>query len=91
MYVGATAVGVFLNDEKFEILCGDHNIHSQLIREAQVNMPSDFKELVKIAGSFAILVVVGIVLLMIFVSIVDRYPRPRSRPRKDEDSKSRKP
>lgn len=53
-------------------------------------MPSDFIELIKIVGSFAILVVSAIILLMIFVSVVDRHPRPKSKPRQDENVKSKK-
>ena len=56
-----------------------------------MNMQSEFIELVKVVGTFALLVITGIVLLMLLVSIVDRHPRPKSGPRKDEDAKPRKP
>ena len=50
-------------------------------------MPSEFIELVKVVGTFALLVITAIVLLMLLVSIVDRHPRPKSKPGKDEDAK----
>ena len=53
-------------------------------------MPSEFIDLVKIVGTFALLVIGAIVLLMLLVSIVDRYPRPGSEHKKDKDSKPRK-
>ena len=54
-------------------------------------MQTEFIELVKIVGTFALLVIVAIVLLMLLVSIVDRHPGPKSEPKKDEDAKTRKP
>jgi hypothetical protein len=54
-------------------------------------MQSEFIELVKVVGTFAFFVIAGIVLLMLLVSIVDRHPRPKSEPNKDEDTKSNKP
>jgi hypothetical protein len=54
-------------------------------------MQTEFIELVKVVGTFALLVIVAIVLLMLLVSIVDRHPRPKSEPKKDEDAKTRKP
>jgi hypothetical protein len=54
-------------------------------------MQYEFIEFVKIVGTFALLVITAIVLLMLLVSIVDRHPRPKSEPRKDEDANPRKP
>lgn len=42
-----------------------------------------FIDLVKVVGTFALLVVAAIVLLMLLVSIVDRYHRPWSEHKKD--------
>jgi len=53
-------------------------------------MMSEFIDLIKVVGTFALLVIVAIVLLMLLVSIVDRYPRPKSEPRKDKDAKPKK-
>ena len=54
-------------------------------------MQSEFIEFVKVVGSFAFFVIVGIVLLMLLVSLVDRYLTPKSKPNKDEDTKANKP
>jgi hypothetical protein len=54
-----------------------------------VNMPNEFIEIVKLVGTYALYVVTAIVLLMILVSIVDRHSRPKSGPKKDEDTKGR--
>jgi hypothetical protein len=54
-------------------------------------MQSKFVELVKVVGTFALLVITVIVLLMLFVSILDRHPRPKSTHRKDKDAKPGKP
>jgi len=54
-------------------------------------MQSEFIELVKVVGTFALLVITVIVLIMLLVSIVDRHPRPKSKPNKDEDAKANKP
>jgi hypothetical protein len=54
-------------------------------------MQSDFIELVKNVGTFALLVIGVVVLIMLFVSIVDRYRRPNSKHRKDKEAKPRKP
>jgi hypothetical protein len=53
-------------------------------------MPSEFIDLVKVVGTFALIVIVAVVLLMLLVSIVDRYPRPKSEHRKDKDAKPKK-
>ena len=50
-------------------------------------MQSEFIDLVKVVGTFMLLVITGIVLLMLLVSIVDRHPRPKSKPGKDQDAK----
>jgi len=52
-------------------------------------MQTEFIELVKVVGTFALLVIVAIVLLMLLVSIVDRHSRPKSEPKKNEDVKTR--
>jgi hypothetical protein len=54
-------------------------------------MQSEFIKLVKIVGTFALCVITAIVLLMLLVSIVDRHPRPKSKPGKDEDTENKKP
>jgi hypothetical protein len=54
-------------------------------------MQSEFVEFVKVVGTFALLVITVVVMLMLFVSILDRYPRPKSEPRKDKDAKPGKP
>jgi hypothetical protein len=54
-------------------------------------MQSEFIELVKVVGTFALYVVTAVVLLMLFVSILDRHPRPKSAPGKDKDAKDSKP
>lgn len=54
-------------------------------------MQAKFIELVKVVGTFALLVITVVVVLMLFVSILDRYPRPKSEPKKDEDAKPGKP
>lgn len=54
-------------------------------------MQSEFIELVKVVGTYALFVITAIVLLMLLVSIVDRHPRPKSKPGKDEDAKPSKP
>jgi hypothetical protein len=59
--------------------------------ESQANMQSKFIELVKVVGTFALLVITVVVLLMLFVSILDRHPRPKSKPGKDKDAKPGKP
>ena len=56
-----------------------------------MNIQSEFIELVKVVGSFAFFVIAGIVLLMLLVSLVDRYLTPKSKPNKDEDTKANKP
>jgi hypothetical protein len=54
-------------------------------------MQSKFIELVKVVGTFALYVTTAVVLLMLFVSILDRHPRPKSAPGKGKDSKPGKP
>jgi hypothetical protein len=54
-------------------------------------MQSKFVELVKFVGTFALVVITVVVLLMLFVSILDRYKRPKSTHRKDKDAKPGKP
>jgi hypothetical protein len=54
-------------------------------------MQSEFIKLIEVVGTFALCVITAIVLLMLLVSIVDRYPRPKSKPGKDEDAKNKKP
>lgn len=54
-------------------------------------MQSEFIKLVKVVGTFALCLITGIVLLMLLVSIVDRYPRSKSEPGNDKDAKSKKP
>ena len=53
-------------------------------------MPSDFIEIVKFIGTFALLAVAVVVLFIILVSIIDRHPRKESGLRKDDDAKSGK-
>jgi hypothetical protein len=52
-------------------------------------MQSEFIELIKVVGTFALLVII-VVVLMLFVSILDRHPRAKSEPRKDKDAKPQK-
>ena len=54
-------------------------------------MQSKFIEMVKVVGTFALGVITVVVLLMLFVSILDRHPRPKSKPGKDKDAKPGKP
>jgi len=54
-------------------------------------MQSEFIKLVKVVGTFALCLITAIVLLMLLVSIVDRHPRPKSKPGKDENAKTKKP
>jgi membrane protein implicated in regulation of membrane protease activity len=51
-------------------------------------MQSEFMELVKVVGTFALFVIAAIVLLMLLVSLVDKYLTPKSKPNKDEDNKA---
>jgi hypothetical protein len=54
-------------------------------------MQPELIDLVKVVGTFALLVITVVVLLMLFVSILDRHKRPKSTHRKDKDSKPGKP
>jgi hypothetical protein len=54
-------------------------------------MQYEFIELVKVVGTFAFLVITAAVLFMLLVSILDRHPRPKSKPGKDKDAKPGKP
>jgi len=53
-------------------------------------MQSEFIELVKVVGTFALFAVIGIVVFMLLVSLVDRHLTPKSKPNKDEDTKADK-
>jgi hypothetical protein len=54
-------------------------------------MQSEFIELVKAIGTFALFVIAAIVLLMLLVSLVDRHLTPKSKHNKDEDAENKKP
>jgi hypothetical protein len=54
-------------------------------------MQSEFIELVKVVGTFALYVITAVVLLMLFVSILDRHPGRKSMRGKGKDTNPDKP